>query len=266
MASRISKTFPFFFAAILAGCSDSLPEMSDQQILELFADRTFRLSANQPLTIRKNTEECIRLISGMDKEIYKDMPEEVSGQIKTSCRKAINERLSDTELNPMELTLQQVETGSFAERLTKVRANAETAAKQFVEAEQERKKSETIQKHQAIIDKAKNKLAEAKAQLEDRLKSAAKLCSEWKAERELLKQRDRRSPLLNHYSSYICETGFAKTVYRDLAGAEERIAKMKVNPDSLFAPAEPYFGRADIQTIEDEMAKLNKQTEAMKGT
>lgn len=43
------------------------------------------------------------------------------------CRKDITARLSDPKLKPMRLTLQQVETSAFAERLTRARADAEIA-------------------------------------------------------------------------------------------------------------------------------------------
>ncbi|WP_079212678.1 hypothetical protein [Brucella pituitosa] len=190
------------------------------------------------------------------------MPELFAGQMKTQCRKDITARLSDPKLNPMKLTLQQVETTAFAERLTKVRADAEIAAKEAAKAEQQRKEAERLQKQQVALDQVKTKLAETKSQLDGRLETAATLCAQSKTEENLLEKSEKRNLFTSIWSS-ICASDFAQGAQQDLANAEEKISQMKIDGDSWYVPSDPYYGNADIQMIDKELAKLTEHIKAM---
>ncbi|GAA5629127.1 hypothetical protein Brsp05_04426 [Brucella sp. NBRC 12953] len=262
MQSKFKLVLPLVFASVLSGCWDSLPEMSDTQILQLFAGGSLFSSSDVLPTVSKGTEECVRLISGIDKEIYRDMPEQIAGPMKTGCRKDITARLSDPKLNPMKLTLQQVETIAFAERLTKIRADAEVAAKEAAEAKQKREKAEQLQKKQAALDQIKTKLAQTKSRLEGLLNTAATLCAQSKAEESDLEKSSKRADVPSFWTP-LCASDFTDRARQALAGVEENISKMEVDGDSWHFPSDPYYGNADTQMIDDELAKLTAHIKAM---
>ena len=64
MTSRSKLVLGLAATAFHTCCSDSFPEISDEQILTLFTDRPFYASTDASQKISNDTEECIRLISG----------------------------------------------------------------------------------------------------------------------------------------------------------------------------------------------------------
>lgn len=189
LVSTIAITL--FWGLSLSSCTESAPEMSDDQILLLFSSTSlFSTSADAPKTIPKKAEECVRLLSGLEEAVFKDMPQEMLGQLKTECRQTISERLRDPALNPKNLKLEHVETAKFAQRLTTVRAKSQEEAKAFAARENERREAELakqeqdqqrrrIQEAAEAIKNAQTQLASIKDDLPKRLTEAATACAEF---------------------------------------------------------------------------------------
>src|SRR3712207_7968144 len=45
--------------------------------------------------LTKRVVDCVRLLGGLDREIYKDAPDSFLGAVRTECRKDLDEKLKD---------------------------------------------------------------------------------------------------------------------------------------------------------------------------
>ncbi|MBG0511107.1 hypothetical protein I3J13_20205 [Agrobacterium sp. MOPV5] len=275
LVSTIAITL--FWGLSLSSCTESAPEMSDDQILLLFSSTSlFSTSADAPKTIPKKAEECVRLLSGLEEAVFKDMPQEMLGQLKTECRQTISERLRDPALNPKNLKLEHVETAEFAQRLTTVRAKSQEEAKAFAARENERREAELakqeqdqqrrrIQEAAEAIKNAQTQLASIKDDLPKRLTEAATACAEFDQAKEDLRKRDRRSPVLNRaWRPNVCQKNYAERASRQLHQIEQAVEKMASDKNSLFLPSMPFLGEADPNKITAEIEKMQETIRDMK--
>lgn len=263
------------FSTALAGCAESAPDVTDDQILSLFSSKSMFDSNDAPKRMAKRTEECARLLADLDKDIYKDAPDEMIAALKIECRKQISERLADKATNPMGLKLEHVEDAVFAERVTTVRNKAENDARLF--AEEERKRRE-VERAQAVADQEKAradqridalsemkaKVASIKDHLPQLLKDKDVACSEFDQAKKTLRARSNRSPILNRvHGSNICQNSYARRAEVRLRKLEEDVARMTADDKSLFTPVMPYLGEADIDRIRSEIESVQKQTKVL---
>lgn len=275
LASRTAISL--FWGLSLSGCAESAPDVSDDQILLLFSSASvFTFGADAPKTIPKKAEECVRLLSGLEDAVFKDMPQEMLGQLKTECRRTISERLRDPALNRANLKLEHVETAEFAERLTTVRAKAQEEAQTFAARENERRKAELARQEQDrqqqrmrevadAIKAAQVQLASIKDELPKRLAAAAATCAEFDQTKESLRQRDGRSPVLNRaWRPNICQNSYAERARRQLEQIEQAVEKMASDKNSLFRPRMPFLGDADPDKIKTEIEKMQETIRDMK--
>lgn len=277
LASKIAISL--FWGLSLSSCAESAPEVSDDQILLLFSSSSmFSTNADAPKTIPKRAEECVRLLSGLEDAVFKDMPQEMLGQLKTECRRTIGERLRDAALNPVNLKLEDVETAEFAERLTVIRAKAQEAAQAFATRENERRKVELARQEQDrqqkrmqeaadAIKAAQAQLALIKDELPKRLAAAATACAEFDQAKENLRKRNGRSPVLNRaWRPNICQNSYAERASRQLDRVGQAVVKMASDKNSLFLPSMPFLGDADPDKIKAEIEKMQETTREMKNT
>jgi hypothetical protein len=119
-----------------------------------------------------------------------------------------------------------------------------------------------LHKQQAALEQIKTKLAETKSRLEGLLNTAATLCAQSKSEESQLEKTSKRAGVTSFWTP-ICANQFAEGARQALASVEESISKMKVDADSWYFPSAPYYGNADTQMIDEELAKLTAHIKAM---
>lgn len=266
------RTCIFLLMVSLAGCGDAAPKMDDQQILELFGVRGyFNADAGQK-TIPAMTLDCLRLISGLDKEIYKDLPTEAAGRIKTDCRKKFSILLADQKRNPLGLTLAQLETRGFAERVAKAQENAEAAIAANRQAEQERKEqekaraeAERIKSRMKFVEQQKARFAAISANLDDKLSALSAACEAWDVEYAAMKLRNPRSPtVFTSLRSTRCSQSFQLAVRKALKQAENYVARLSDSINSYGPLSAANFGYADPKSMDKEIEAINENTAAMR--
>src|SRR5690606_15118147 len=101
---------------LLTACGNSVPEATDEQLLSLVGNKQTFMGSTVPLSISKRTVECVRVLSGVDEAIYKDMPSEMLGTFKTQCRQDFSERVANKDKNPLGFTIEAFENKELAER------------------------------------------------------------------------------------------------------------------------------------------------------
>ena len=120
---------------ILTGCKTNVPAATDEQLINIFSKvpfMTFVLPKDdEPKQIYKEVTECVELLSGMNKEIYVDMPKDMLGVFKTECRKMMQGLFDNTEKNTVGLRLTDLENTKFAERILNLSEKQSAALKEF---------------------------------------------------------------------------------------------------------------------------------------
>lgn len=139
----------------LAGCGNKVADATDDQLTALFSDdtRMFRSQTEEPRRITRRTLECVRLIGGLDDAVYKDAPAEMIGALRTDCRRGLQERLNDTALNPMGITLADLEAAKAGERVTALHGRLEQAWRTAAEARQAAQRAEQERQAQEAREK-----------------------------------------------------------------------------------------------------------------
>lgn len=264
MQETLRVILPILIASSLAtSCTDPTPEISDQQILDLFDNRNDFFSDGTPGKISKQVEECVRLMAGLDKEIYKDLPEALAGQFKTECRKDFSKRLANANINPMGLKLPDLETPEFAERLTRVRAQADERAMAAKKAEREKQAAEKLAKDQAALTAAKAKAEVLLGTFEERLAAIKARCMEWNAAKEAILKSKKRSPWRFKFTSP-CSGSYAENVRSSAQRVSEELPKLDSQPFTAFGGVNLYFGQADPDEMDEDLAGLEKDIAEMK--
>ncbi|WP_285295551.1 hypothetical protein [Aureimonas altamirensis] len=252
--------------------------MSDDQILSLLGRTSvMAMSSDEPATITKSTEECVRAIAGVDEALYADMPEEMVDLFKDECRAEIVRHLEDENRNPMGLTMSDVEDPEFAHRVTAVRQNAQAAAQEHTRQRQEAREADRaarqqeqaaliVERQQAAIDDAQAQLEDLKANLADRLAAIATACAEFEREKAALRERNGRSPVLNRaWGSNACRGSYAERMESQLAKVEDSVSSMEMQEGTTLIPPMPYLGNLDpawmtkeIESLEDQIAQMRE--------
>lgn len=263
MQKSLCVILPILIASSVTSCTNPTPEVSDQQILDLFDSRKDFFSDGTPGKISKQVEDCARLMAGLDKEIYKDLPEVYAAQFKTECRKDFSERLANAKINPMGLKLADLETPEFAERLTRVRAQADERAMAAAKAEREKQAAEQLAKDQAALTAAKAKAKVLLATVDERLAAIKARCVEWNAAKEAILRSKKSSPWKFKFTSP-CLGYYAENVRSSAQRVSEDLPKLDSQPFTSSGRVNLYFGQADPDEMDEDLAGLEKDIAEMK--
>lgn len=220
-------------------------------------------------SISKKTEECARLLGGLDKELYKDLPGDFSGQLMLSCRKSFKQWLDDPKRNPNGLTLSDIENKDFAERLTALRqeqtqkADAKRKQEQEQRKSDEAKKTEEIrEKMQAAIEEGKRFVAEADTVIQAEISS---LCNEWN---ELDKKMAASHNKERTTKPFICSSigggvpRFKTSVSNDIARMEKELAGGLKN--ALYMDSSNNYRSRELLSFHEQKKELQEGLQRVK--
>lgn len=162
---KISRfTFFLFSALALAGCKTDLTKVTDAQLLSLLADVSqFSAAFNTdednipPAQITPRMKECFTLLSGTNAEIYKDLPEDMIGIVKTDCRKDLDLRLKDQSRNDTQLALDDFMRADLAERVFTLADTQQAALTVWIAEERAAEEARLEQKR---VEQEQNKIAQ----------------------------------------------------------------------------------------------------------
>lgn len=251
--------------ALLAACGDSVPDATDAQLLQLVGNQSTFMGSTTPLAISKGTVECVRVISGIDEAIYKDMPAEILGTFKTQCRKELSERVADSAKNPLGFKLESFENKELAERITKLKTTTDESNRIAAEQKRAREKAERLAKKQAELDAERKQYQAFVDSIDDRVKNIAPRCDLWKESQQAAKAREKYSQWAYRSAPEVCQKQ-ALTQIRDTAKRNmENLANQKVHADAFgMGFSKPYYGVASASWFEQQEARLDKEIAQMK--
>jgi len=272
MKSRIFTTcVVLVLLEILSVFQKSLPKLSDEQVLNIFGERSWFSRSDEPITIWWETEKCVRALSGLDPDLYQDMSKESFSSFKTQCRQDLLKFIMDPQRNTVDLKLKHMKNPKLAEQITRVRAQSLAAKAEWEkmlrekhEAEVERKnaeqRAEELAKKQEEIAQVKEKAKVLETTLENRLAIIKTKCREWKT--TMLDLRERKLiHAINQFEPYACMKNYEKSVRMDAKEILEKISKLEAQPDTYI---ERYFGHADSSSMDHELEDIEKTIEKIK--
>ncbi|MBK4216173.1 hypothetical protein JJJ17_09575 [Paracoccus caeni] len=245
---------------LLSGCKSALSETTDAQLLQLVG---MTRSEGQPAQITPRMIECVELLSNARAEVYKDMPEEISGVIKTECRKDLQARLDDTSLNPTGLSLSDFESEEMLQRVEALRDTQANALETYREEREAARREAEEQERKARQDLVTAQIAEAKqaipvlkAGLQERIDRLAPACALLLKTRGELEMQNWEHRLLLDQPHWFCfqdpvlgSESYEIANFADhLAQVEEMIAQDQVQRASIWEI--PSF---DFDTIDEQI-------------
>ncbi|RCL00607.1 MAG: hypothetical protein JSC188_000857 [Candidatus Tokpelaia sp. JSC188] len=245
----------FIVLAVLSACRESPPKLSDEQVLNVFGEKSIFASNDTPATISKRTEECARVLSGLDESLYRDMPKEMLGSFKTECRKDFQETVINSQRNTVDLKLEHLENAKLAEQITRVRA-------QSLAAEEAWKKAKKLAEDQKIIVQAKEKAKLLETTLESKLEILKKKCNEW--ETTMLDLNEKKLIPGIQFGPDVCTRNHEEFLRSQAKRVIEEVSKLEAKPDSIIDPAVPYFGAVDPEAISEDLKKVEKSIAQIK--
>lgn len=236
LAQKAQTTKPVHLARVLATCFLALSACkaksdtaTDEQLLLLFGEKS--LFADSPdLQISKTTIECIRLISGLDEQLYKDAPAEMLGGIKTQCRIGLDAKLKNEALNPVGLTLKDVEERALADRLTALKQRVDAQLKAKAEAAREQELAARKTKIQDALTKTEKETTQFANSLTAQFNDIVGLCDSWKKQKEQLVKADKHSKYRWRTTPSPCEQSFRDNVQRQLLATNKQLDQVKAKP------------------------------------
>lgn len=245
----------FMALPILSACGNAIPEASDEQLLTLLGDVREVRGETLPPSISRSFEECVRLLSGLEDEVVKDIPDEFLGQMKAECRSGLRDHLEDPERNPMGLELAHFDERELGERISALAEPSREAAQQAATEAQERYR-------QAQIDDAKEEVASLLSSLDERFAIFAELCTELTDAREAAMAQNISLPThLRFYNPQPCNDNYADQVRAQAENLAERLSSMEPNSGSLFLM--PSFGATDAQRLDDLQEELESRLQEL---
>ena len=236
LAQEAQPTQPLHLARVLAACFLALSACkaksdtaTNEQLLLLFGEKP--LFADGPdLQISKTTIECIRLISGLDEQLYKDAPAEMLGRIKTQCRIELDAKLKNATLNPLGLTLKDVEEKGLADRLTALKQRVDAQLEAKAEAAREHELAVQRAKIQDVLAKTEKETTQFANSLTAQFNDIVGLCDTWRKQKEQLVKADKHSKYRWRIMPSPCEQSFRDNVQRQLLAANKQLDQVKAKP------------------------------------
>lgn len=262
---NISRSIAFSSVLFLAACGDSVPEASDGQLISLLGQHEKAYGQTMPPSILRNTEECVRLLAGLEDEIVQDIPDEYLGRIKADCRTDLRDKLHKSELNPMGIELSHFENRELGERVSELAEPSRVAARRaWNEARDAKRKADAEAREaeqQAKIDEARERIAVIQSELDDRLQEFAQLCAEFIESRQAALDQNIQVPSHLRWSTPgVCQNNFAQQVRSQIEGVSERLTALEPS-GRVFGPSMPYLGVADPEYLDAQKKDLESKVQ-----
>lgn len=250
--------------SLVAAC-DPVPDASDDQLMKLVGESSMFGSDDKRLAISRSRLECVRLLADLDKAIYKEMPTEILGRIKTDCRKNLDTVLKDTARNPMGFKLEHFENKNLAERISQLKAKTDEQAKLAAAAERTRLEAAARAKSEERLKKAREQIATVVASLDAQLGDADSLCNAHKTLKTRIQQQNIRSAYRYKILPSLCRSNALDDVRSQVTKVANEIAKASVTGSGTFYTVNiPYFGAADPEWLAKELTAVRNEVDAMK--
>lgn len=261
----------------LAGCKSNLADTTDEQLVQLLAGGGFFGSVesdDRPPQITRRTVECIEILSGSRAEVYKDMPAELAGMMKTDCRQFLQGRLDDPKRNTTTLELSDFESAEMMERVTSIAAKQEAAltalqeqrAAERREAEEQDRKARR-EKLVAELVEAQAAIADLKAELQKRLDRITPACAALVDAREKLTQKNWEHPLLLPQLDVRCveEPLLANEKFAVLR-YEEQLSQIEaqMTQEQNMRGSVPGLPALNLARIDDQIAKIEREAKEVR--
>lgn len=258
---HILITIGFTFGGLaVSGCNKG-PNLTDGEVLALLkADRYFGTLSQEHPTIAKRIVQCVGLISGIDDEVYKDMPGDSLGMMKSGCRQELKAIIDDPLQNPKGVTLEAFENKEFARQIIKVKSQSDAEAKA---AQEEKRKSEEA----AAVALKEKQLSDFKAlwhksssSLEKRLIENQALCEQYQASINVLREQKKWNALFKYNKPKACESDYGDRVRQILKDSWTQIGKADTTKTYMFLPdlylAHPEALEEATNFVKSEIEKL----------
>lgn len=250
--------------SLVAAC-DQVPDASDDQLMQLVGEPSSFGSDNKQLAISRSRLECVRLLADLDKAIYKEMPNELMGRVKTDCRRNLDVLLKDVSKNPLGFKLEHFENKSLAERISQLKAKTDEQAKLAAAAERTRLETAARAKSEEILKKAREQIATVVASLDSQLSDADSLCSAHKTLKTRIQQQNIRSAYRYKMLPSLCRNNALDEVRSQVKKVENEIAKASVTGSGTFYTVNiPYLGAADPDWLARELVAVRNEVDGMK--
>jgi len=265
-AARILRVFGAL--AVLLGtsaCSEKLPDLTDDELIALVGDSWF--SSERHLT--KKVVDCVRLIGGLDRELYKDAPDIFLGAVRTECRKDLDEKLKDGSRNPKGAKLAHFEDPDVGERLgaiyERLRKEEALKAEQQRKANEEelRKAKEAAEKRAAAqraeaeewLAKTRSEVADLSGRIDEILASVNKDCQEWQSLRGRIAAADKASKWGWRFPPEICGSHERASLRKGVVEAAQILKGARVEEgDSSFR--KPFLGEGSPDRVRYRLDRL----------
>lgn len=251
-------------ASLLAACGDNIPEATDDQLLQLLASDSAFLGSDRPLSIARGTVECVRVLSGLDEEIFKDMPAEMLGTMKTGCRQELDKRLKDEAKNPMGFQLAHFEKKDLAERISKLKETTDEANRKAAQEQRQREEQEARAKTERELEELKVQYAAFVASIDERIASARPICDDWTTSQEALKKKDKWTNWAYRRPSSICTDEITQIKAMAAQHLEALNAAEVSGRGTFYNFRKPYFGNASPEWFDEQVKTLTEEVETMK--
>lgn len=226
MSRVIATCLPF-----LSGCQAKSETLSDEQLVLIFGEKPM-FAEGSDLQISKKTVECIRLISGLDEEIYKDAPTDMLGRIKTECRMDLDTKIKHTKVSDVKLTLNDIGNKAFAERLTTLKQRIDTELKAKAEAARKKELSDKTAKIQYTLASAEEEATQFAGSLETQFRNLDRLCGDWKKLKDQIVKADKNSKYRWRTTPTACGQTFRENLQHQTATTAKRLAEAKAKQPS----------------------------------
>lgn len=253
-------------ALALAACKTDLTKITDDQLVSLLSEK--RGFSDRPARITKRTVECVEVLGGINQAVYKDAPAELTGAMKTDCRKRFQGWLDDPERNSTELELADFEREDLAERIVALAEEQQAAQDAQRQAEQAEKQAQREAEEAAQIEAAKVELAETtaaweslKAGLLERRDVLVPACAHLTSLREQLKEKDRSNNLFNKGLPGICSSNPLSPEIRVMGGYDKRLAAFDLDKaGGLYGARVPQMPDLDMDKIDQRILAVMSAT------
>ena len=230
------RTFIAGCAALaLAGCKTDISEITDDQLLSLLGN------GRSPAQITAGTRECVEVLGGINEAVYRDVPDDVMGMLKTECRKQLQDWLDDPSRNSTELQLSDFDREDLSQRIVAL-DDAQTAER------------EARREMQAELAEVTAQGQELRLAFEARREALAPVCETLRGLREELQAKNRIHSLFNRGLPRACTGETLRREADQLAAFEERVASFEIPEANQLAFAfVPPLPRIDLKKIDQQI-------------
>ncbi|MCB5205506.1 hypothetical protein LH464_23975 [Neorhizobium sp. T786] len=245
---------------VVTACGDGLPQATDAQILAMLGESPFDPD-DGPSTIPRRTEECPRVLSGLDQAIYKDMPSDMLGMFKTDCRTNLAKIISDTSRNPLSYSIEDFENKELAARISRIAADAAVKSQEFRESARKQAEADKIRARTEEIADAKRQVKQQIASLDAQFGHIDQLCSEWDREYASAKERNR---YLARLKPDTCDDKFKFRVRKEANDTLAVISSLKVETEFYGRSLIPHYNGANAAYLTERIANLSWRIDELK--